>query len=95
MTAKKKEKKIDVTFAAGWLQGQEVTEDDSEGERNLIAGLKTRIRLSSIYAYQTVEPGILALFVTGVKDNLFMVGSLEALDKIMSRNNLKEVEKSC
>lgn len=92
MTAKQKSKS-EVSYANGWLHGQEVTEDDTDGERKLVAGLSTRVRLSMIYSYQVVEPGILAIFVVGVKENLFMIGSLKEMDKIMGRTNLKEVDK--
>jgi len=88
----KKQKKIEVSFANGWLQGQEVTEDDSEGERQLVAGLKTRLRLSDIWGYQNVEPGIIAISIRYSKDPIFIVGSLAAMDKLMGREKLREVE---
>ncbi len=89
MTTKKE--KIEVTFANGWLHGRELTEDDSEGERKLVAGLMTRLRLSDIWGYQVVEQGVLAISTRYEKNPVFMVGSLEAMDKIMARANLKEV----
>lgn len=84
---------VEVSYANGWIHGHEVTEDDTGGARQLVGGLSTRVRLSNLYAYQSVEPGILALYVTGAPAPISLVGSLEAMDKIMGRTNLAEVEK--
>ncbi len=90
MSTKKKED-IDVYFANGWVHGYEITEDETEGEIKLVAGLPTRLRLSDIWGYQIAERGILSINIRHLEKPIFIVGSLEAMDKVVARENLKEV----
>ena len=85
-------KKINVTFASGWIRGRMAATDEATGNEEIVAGVDVRIRVDDIRFYHAGPPGVLVLWLCGVPDPLELIGDVPALDKIMGRANLKTVQ---
>lgn len=84
-------KKIDLTYANGFVRGRVATADDSSGEERTVAGVDFRLRVSEIIGYHAGIPGVVVIWVKDSKDQVELVGSMAAMDKIMARVDLKDV----
>jgi hypothetical protein len=93
--APKKEKKVDVEWAGPFLKARFAFQDEAGGHIEVVPGLETRIRVASIDQYHLLEPGVLCLHMRDSGGNethtVQVIGTLETMDDIMRRNQLKEV----
>ncbi len=95
MMAAKKEK-IDVEWAGPFLKARLAFQDESSGAIEIVPGTETRLRVASIDQYHKLEEGVLCLHMKdsgGAETNTVqIIGTMEAMDDIMKRNQLKAVE---
>ncbi len=85
--------KVDISCVAGWLRGRQAFIDDATGSIRTVPGLEWRVRLDTVIAYSADEPGVVVIWCKTNEQGISMIGSVETLDKIMERAQLREVEK--
>lgn len=83
-------KKIDVEFAGEFIRARMVEYDSSTGYDKPVAGLHIRMRIATINTWHVIEDGVLCIHQSR-DEPVQVVGSLDAMDKIMARVGLKEV----
>ena len=70
-----------------------VATDTSDGTERLVDGVEVRIRCSDIGMYQATGPGEVAIWFRGESNSeaIEIMATVAEVDKIMARDNLKEV----
>ncbi len=87
-------KRVAPSYSAGFLKARVHAIDESDGNERSMEGVDTRIRCSNISVYQAAGAGVVAIWLLNesTADAIEIMATVTEIDKIMTRDNLKEVQ---
>ena len=79
--------RVDVSYKAGFVVCRHSGTEPESGA--VVPGTHCRIRCTKVNTYTQVEPGVLEVHVDGVEEPFELIGTVSALEKVLSRDDLR------